>query len=266
MPISTLAHSYQSELPMTNEVIVVTPLEILVVAAPAIVLGYLGNSRLGIRRAIIGCIIFVCLWFLSLTPTLDKAVTVLLVVALGFCSGLFFPLAKRKAPSGPIRFRYCPNCSSRLESRQIDGNMLDACPSCDFVHWNNPITVGVIVIPSGDGIVLVKRGNPPKKGMWALPGGFGNPNECPHNTAVREALEETSLVVEIDRLLTVMGTPDCNQTIVFYLAKPVNESPVADSDALEAKVFPLDALPEIAFETHAQIIAEWARSRSATNS
>lgn len=184
---------------MANEVIVVTPLEILVVAAPAIVLGYLGNSRLGTRRAIIGCIIFVCLWFLSLTPTLDKAVTVLLVVALGFCSGLFFPLAKRKAPSGPIRFRYCPNCSSRLESRQIDGNMLDACPSCDFVHWNNPITVGVIVIPSGDGIVLVKRGNPPKKGMWALPGGFGNPNECPHNTAVREALEETSLVVEIDR-------------------------------------------------------------------
>lgn len=237
--------------------------EILILAIPMLVAGHLGRRLIPLRSAgALATMLAIGFCFL-LQPDLspEGILTCILLGGMAFYIGLAAPLGRRRIPVGPLQYRYCPNCSTPLEHRMVDENLRDACPNCDFVHWNNPITVGVMIIPSGDGIVLVKRGNPPKKGMWALPGGFGDPNECPNNTAVREALEETCLQVEIDRLLGVMGTPDCNQTLVFYLAKPVDKDPVPGSDALEARVFPLDALPEIAFETHSKIIKDWMESR-----
>lgn len=227
-------------------------------------LGHLGRRRVSLRlTGILGTLIVGFCFFHFLDHSPDSSLAALLIGGMAFYLGLQAPLGHRRIPDGPLQYRYCPNCSTVLEHRVVDDNLRDACPNCDFVHWNNPITVGVMIIPTmdGKGIVLVKRGNPPKKGMWALPGGFGDPNECPNRTAVREALEETNLEVEIDRLLGVMGTPDCNQTLVFYLAKPVDKEPQPGSDALEARVFPLDELPEIAFDTHTDIIKDWMNSR-----
>ncbi len=164
--------------------------------------------------------------------------------------------------AGKLAYRFCPNCSERLEKRMIEDREKLACPSCSFVFWNNPIMVGVALIPFGpdgkDGIVLVKRKYNPRKGKWALPGGFGEPNEHPEGTSKRESGEEVCLDIEIAYLLMVDSPPDANQTIVFYIAKPVTTLPAPGSEAEEARVFKLDELPEeIAFSTHAKAIALW---------
>ena len=51
-----------------------------------------------------------------------------------------------------------------------------------------------IIIEYGDGIILIKRKNPPYG--WAIPGGFVDYGETVEESAKREAKEETSLDIE----------------------------------------------------------------------
>jgi 8-oxo-dGTP pyrophosphatase MutT (NUDIX family) len=46
-------------------------------------------------------------------------------------------------------------------------------------------------------------------GVWSTPGGLIEPDERPADAAVREAWEETGLVVRPDRLLGAYGGPEC---------------------------------------------------------
>jgi ADP-ribose pyrophosphatase YjhB (NUDIX family) len=63
-----------------------------------------------------------------------------------------------------------------------------------------PNVGGRAAIVDGDGRLLVmKRAG---DGTWGLPGGFSDPGETPAETAVREATEETGLVVDPVELVT----------------------------------------------------------------
>jgi ADP-ribose pyrophosphatase YjhB (NUDIX family) len=54
--------------------------------------------------------------------------------------------------------------------------------------------------------MLIRRKNPPYG--WAIPGGFVDYGESIEDAAVREALEETSLNVELLRQFHVYSSPD----------------------------------------------------------
>ena len=58
------------------------------------------------------------------------------------------------------------------------------------------MTVDAVVIQSGH-ILLVKRGDMPGKGLWALPGGFLNQEETMLGGAIRELKEETKIKVPV---------------------------------------------------------------------
>lgn len=53
-------------------------------------------------------------------------------------------------------------------------------------------TADAVIIQSGH-VLVVKRGNQPGYGLWALPGGYVNQHETIRDAAIREAIEETGI-------------------------------------------------------------------------
>ena len=106
-------------------------------------------------------------------------------------------------------------------------------------------------------VLLVKRGGEPYKGEWALPGGFLRGDETAREGALRELKEETALEASAIGELGVFSKPDRDPrerviTIAFYaLVKPSKVQGGDDAD--EAAWFPIDSLPQLAFD-HADII------------
>lgn len=187
------------------------------------------------------------------------AAVVLVVLSALFSSAPAKP--EDKAPAfKPGQPRFCLNCGNALKFGVVEGGKERHYCSCGFIHWNNPIPVAVVVIPSKDGVVLIKRKYPPAAGAWALPAGFVDAFESPEDAARREAKEETGLDVKIVRLLKVVMTPGKNNFLLFYLAERCDQQPVAGDDALEAGVYKLDNLPEMPFSTHREVLAECAKS------
>jgi 8-oxo-dGTP diphosphatase len=111
-------------------------------------------------------------------------------------------------------------------------------------------------------IVLIERKNPPLG--WALPGGFVDLGESVPHAAVREALEETALHVELIALLGVYSEPGRDPrghtASVVYIARAAGD-PRAQDDAKTVRVVGLCDLPaDLAFD-HAQILADYGRYR-----
>lgn len=129
-------------------------------------------------------------------------------------------------------------------------------------NFKNPIPTVDVIIEIGQGIVLIRRKNPPHG--WALPGGFMDVGETAEAAARREAAEETGLSVTLETLLSVYSDPSRDPRqhtmTVAYIATAQGE-PVGMDDAAEAKIFKLDALPSPIVFDHAQIIADFIRYR-----
>ena len=115
-----------------------------------------------------------------------------------------------------------------------------------------------IVIPSGGGVLLIRRGTDPYEGMWALPGGFVEVGETVENAAVREAKEETNLDVELERLVGVYSEPDRDprghNVSVTFLARITGGDPQAATDADEVSVLDPSEV-ELAFD-HQKILED----------
>lgn len=110
-------------------------------------------------------------------------------------------------------------------------------------------------------ILLIKRGRPPFAGCWALPGGFLEMDESPLIGAARELTEETGLTDIPLKPIFTCGEPGRDPrgrtiTMVFgCLVRDTNKLPVGSDDAAEAGWFPLDKLPEMAFD-HKRVISQ----------
>lgn len=113
-------------------------------------------------------------------------------------------------------------------------------------------------------VLLIRRGQAPFSGQWALPGGFVRIAEDLDAAAHRELVEETGVrgAHFLEQLYT-FGRPDRDPrmrvvTVAYYALLPDPESglpePAHGSDAAEARWWPVDGLPALAFD-HADLVA-----------
>ena len=112
-------------------------------------------------------------------------------------------------------------------------------------------------------ILLIQRGHEPFAGRWALPGGFVDEHESLEAAALRELREETCIEGVAIEQFGAYGDPGRDPrghtVTVAFLARGVDRSGAsAADDAASVEWFPVDELPELAFD-HDRIIADAVR-------
>lgn len=126
----------------------------------------------------------------------------------------------------------------------------------------NPVPTVDIIIEYGGGVVLIKRANEPHG--WALPGGFVDYGESLEEAAVREAMEETGLKVELRRQMHTYSDPsrDKRQHTISttYVAIGFGDLRAGD-DAAGAAVFTPETLPGNIVFDHSQILDDYFNRR-----
>jgi len=114
-----------------------------------------------------------------------------------------------------------------------------------------------VVIFEGNGVVLIRRGNEPFEGQWALPGGFVEIGETVEEAVIRETEEETGLTVQIEKLIGVYSDPDRDprghNVSVAFRARIAGGQMNAATDAAEVQVL-VPSTVDLAFD-HERIIA-----------
>ena len=101
------------------------------------------------------------------------------------------------------------------------------------------VSVGLVVW-RGDEVLLIKRGKPPFKGHWSIPGGKLEHGERLVDAALRELQEETATTAQIAGLIDVFEsiTEHGHYVMIDYAARWTAGEPVAGDDALEAAFHP----------------------------
>jgi bifunctional NMN adenylyltransferase/nudix hydrolase len=127
-----------------------------------------------------------------------------------------------------------------------------------------PVFVTVdTVVECCDHVLLIRRGQAPGKGLWALPGGFLEPHDTTLQSALRELHEETGVALDDAALLAtllkreVFDHPERSQrgrtiTHAFHFVLPFDAAPavVAGDDASAAAWVHRHALTAMQSEFH----------------
>jgi 8-oxo-dGTP diphosphatase len=122
------------------------------------------------------------------------------------------------------------------------------------------VTVDIILFTFMDAdlkVLLVRRGQPPFAGRWALPGGFVNIDEDLEDAALRELSEETNVEnIYLEQLYT-FGTPERDPrgrviTVAYFALLSNDQADTvqirAGDDAAQTGWWSIYDLPDLAFD------------------
>jgi ADP-ribose pyrophosphatase YjhB (NUDIX family) len=118
----------------------------------------------------------------------------------------------------------------------------------DAVLWLPAVTA---VIRRDDQLLLVRRSD---NGNWSPVTGIMDPGEEPAQCAAREALEETGVEIEVDRLVSVTSGHEVTHVngdraiymdLSFACTWVSGEPYVADDESTDVRWWPIDGLPDM---------------------
>lgn len=106
------------------------------------------------------------------------------------------------------------------------------------------VGVGAVIFDQQrEKILLVKRGHPPAKGYWSIPGGLVERGETLRQACQREIVEETGLQIEpreqvavLERVIGAASAPDYHFIIIdFWAQLGQQQTACAGSDVVEVR-------------------------------
>jgi 8-oxo-dGTP diphosphatase len=125
------------------------------------------------------------------------------------------------------------------------------------------LTADCVAVDGEGRVLLVRRGTPPFKGRWALPGGFVDVGETVEDACRRELMEETGVKAGRLQLLGVYSDPrrdprghTCS---VVFLTRVKRARAKAGDDAAAAEWLADWPTRGLAFD-HAKILADARRA------
>jgi ADP-ribose pyrophosphatase YjhB (NUDIX family) len=157
---------------------------------------------------------------------------------------------------------FCSRCGESLRFGPVSGEDRDrlACHACGFVAYVNPrMVVTTIPVTDKGEVVLLRRGIEPGLGSWAQPGGFLEVDETVMESAIRETLEETGLLVTPGEIVGLYTRLEAAVVVVAFEARIAGGEARPTPEALEIRSFTPEAIPwaGIAFKTTTWALRDW---------
>lgn len=132
------------------------------------------------------------------------------------------------------------------------------------------VAVVVVIFTVGEEglqVLLIRRGAEPFKDTWSLPGGLLSKDETLDDAAVRKLDDETGLTdVFLEQLYTFSDLDGRGTVAVSYFALvDITRAHLSERSAWQPAWFPVDELPELAFDNASVIDYAQRRLRAKLN-
>ena len=139
---------------------------------------------------------------------------------------------------------FCLKCGTKLKLFSENNRERPICPNCNWIYYSNPIPASsCVILNSSREILLIKRKFPPKAGSWALPSGYIEIDQTPHQAAVCEMKEETNLDGKVIKSLGYfVESSEIYHNIISFGFLMIIENGIlkASDDAVDAKFVSLE--------------------------
>jgi ADP-ribose pyrophosphatase YjhB (NUDIX family) len=147
----------------------------------------------------------------------------------------------------PLRFQYCPMCTTPLTREIIFDDNLPRikCPQCNWIQLASNAVAVVVVAHNAQGVAAIM---PQGEDGVGLPAGLVEYGEDPAESAVREVLEETGLKARIADCLGwifVSRTSWPGPMIQIMYEAEIIGGELKGSDEGAARIFALQEFPPI---------------------
>ena len=137
---------------------------------------------------------------------------------------------------------------------------------------DNPLVGVGAVIVQDNRVLLIRRGQAPLLGEWSLPGGVLECGETLRQATIREAGEETGLIVETRDMLGVYervirsddGRVQYHYVLIDFLCSAVGGSLAAGSDACDVCWFACGEMDDLNLPTDTREVIEKGLKRVAS--
>ena len=160
--------------------------------------------------------------------------------------------------------KFCPHCGGQIAKKKEDNVLRDCCLVCHSYFYDNPLPVVSTIVEEERQVLLVKRDRAPFKGHWCLPTGFAETGENIESAALRELREETGIKGRISRMLDVDSYKSRfygDLLFLTFVAKRIGGKIAAGDDSAQARFWPIDGTPRLAFRSNRRALEAYIRSK-----